>query len=275
MSTATHPTSIHPTAVVSPGARIGDDCFIGPYCVVGDEVQIGDGVRLESHCVVDGRTSIGAGTHVFPFVSIGLASQDLKYKGEVTGLRIGQNNVFRENVTVNRATAPEHLTIIGSANFLMGGAHVAHDCELANDIIIANGAMLGGHVFVAEKAWISGNCLVHQFVRVGMLAMMQGGSAISKDLPPFTIARGDNGICGLNTVGLRRAGYDSGTRLELRRLYKVLFRGNGQMAERLAQAEKQFTSEAALTLIAFVKASKRGICRARGGEASDEADDED
>jgi len=266
---------IHPTAIVDPKAQIDPSCVIGPYAVIDKNVTLGPRCWVGPHVYITGLTTIGPDNRFHAGCVTGDAPQDLKYKGEVTGLRIGQNNVFRENVTVNRATAPEHLTIIGSANFLMGGAHVGHDCELANEIIIANGAMLGGHVFVAEKAWISGNCLVHQFVRVGMLAMMQGGSAISKDLPPFTIARGDNGICGLNTVGLRRAGYDSGTRLELRRLYKVLFRGDGQMAERLAQAEKQFTCEAALTLIAFVKASKRGICRARGAEASEEADDED
>ena len=154
MSTATHPTSIHPTAVVSPGARIGDDCFIGPYCIVGDEVQVGDGVRLESHCVVDGRTSIGAGTHVFPFVSIGLASQDLKYKGEPSETIIGERNNIREFVTIHRGTAGGGmLTKIGDDCLIMAQAHVAHDCVIGNGVIMANAATLAGHVVIEDRAY--------------------------------------------------------------------------------------------------------------------------
>jgi len=154
---------------------------------------------------------------------IGDAPQDLKYKGDPTRLAIGDNNVFRENVTVHRSNTSGTQTIIGSHNLLMAGAHVGHNSEVGSHVIIANGALLGGHVSVADRAFISGNCLVHQFVRVGTLALMQGGAAISKDLPPFTVARGDNGICGLNTVGLRRAGFTTSQRLVLKKVYHALF----------------------------------------------------
>src|SRR5512145_454559 len=149
MSTATHPTNIHPTAVVSPKARLGSDCFIGPYSIIGDEVEIGDEVRLESHCVIDGRTWIGEGTHVFPFVSIGLASQDLKYKGEPSETRIGKHNKIREFVTIHRGTAGGGmLTKIGDDCLIMAQAHVAHDCVLGDGVIMANAATLAGHVVI-------------------------------------------------------------------------------------------------------------------------------
>ena len=151
--------------------------------------------------------AIGAGNRFYAGCVIGEAPQDVKYKDEPTRLHIGDNNLFREGVTVHRSAKAGEATVIGSHNFLMVNSHVAHKCCLGNHVILANGALLGGHVEVADRVFISGNCLVHQFIRVGTLALMQGGSAISKDLPPFTIARGDNRLCGLNIIGLRRAGF--------------------------------------------------------------------
>ncbi|PYI81986.1 MAG: acyl-[acyl-carrier-protein]--UDP-N-acetylglucosamine O-acyltransferase, partial [Verrucomicrobia bacterium] len=162
---------------------------------------------------------VGAHNQFHTGCVIGDGPQDLKYKGEPTRLRIGDRNIFREHVTVHCSNKWDEDTVIGSHNFLMAHCHIGHNCMVGNHVVVANGALLGGHAVVQDRAFISGNCLVHQGVRVGMLALMQGGSAISKDLPPFTVARGDNGICGLNTVGLRRAGFTSEQRLELKRLY--------------------------------------------------------
>jgi len=195
---------------------------------------------------------------------VGDAPQDLKYRDEPTRLRIGDHNVFREHTTVHRSNKLAEDTEIGSNNFFMANSHVGHNCVIGNHVIMANGTLLGGHVLVGDRAFISGNCLVHQFTRVGSLALMQGGSAISKDLPPFTIARGANGICGLNMIGLRRAGFSGEQRLELKRLYHLLFRGDGRLSELVAAARLQFKSEPAGNMLDFVAASKRGICADTG-----------
>jgi UDP-N-acetylglucosamine acyltransferase len=191
---------------------------------------------------------------------IGDAPQDLKYRGDHTRVRIGDGNVFREHVTVHRSNSLNEDTVIGARNLFMAHSHVGHNSHIGDRVILANGALLGGHVTIADRAFISGNCLVHQFVRVGTLALMQGGSAISKDLPPFTIARGQNGICGLNTIGLRRAGLDPGQRLELRQLYQMLFRRAPSLRQGLEQARLAFHGEHSCALLNFVAASKRGVC---------------
>ena len=206
---------------------------------------------------------------------IGDAPQDLKYKDEPTRVRIGPGNDFREHVTVHRSNSLNEDTVIGSEGLFMAHCHVGHNSQVGNVVIIANGALLGGHVQVGDRAFLSGNCLVHQFVRVGTLAFMQGGAAISKDLPPFTVARGDNGICGLNTVGLRRAGISTEERLELRRLYHALFRSGRRLHEALEQSLKRFSSPTSRLLLEFVRKASRGICSDVGQRpsAADEADD--
>jgi UDP-N-acetylglucosamine acyltransferase len=251
---------IHSTAVIHPKAQVDPSCVVGAYAVIDEHVVVGRQCWIGPHVHITGITTIGARNRFHAGCVVGDAPQDLKYKGESTRLRIGDDNVLREHVTVHRSNTAEESTIVGSNNFLMANSHVGHNSQLGNHIIIANGALLGGHVQIDDRAFISGNCLVHQFVRVGTLALMQGGSAISKDLPPFTVARGDNGICGLNTVGLRRAGYDSDARLELRKLYVALFRTRRKWSEALAEAREQFTSEPARILLDFVAASSRGIC---------------
>jgi UDP-N-acetylglucosamine acyltransferase len=251
---------IHPNAIVHPKANLDPTVRVGPYAVIDEGVELGAGCIVGPHVYLTGRTTIGEGNHFFAGCVVGEAPQDLKYEGEPTRLRIGAHNVFREHVTVHRSTTLAEETLIGSNNFLMANAHVGHNSELGNGVIIANGALLGGYACVADRAFISGNCLVHQFVRVGTLAIMQGGSAISKDLPPYTIARGDNGICGLNTVGLRRAGMTAAERLELKQLYHALFRSGHNLRTALSAAEKQFTSPAAKVMFEFLAASKRGVC---------------
>jgi len=205
-------------------------------------------------------TTIGVGNVFHPGCVVGNIPQDLKYRGAPSRTRIGDHNSIRENVTINRATDESEDTVLGSHNLLMAGSHVAHNTVVGNHCILANGALLGGHVVVQDRAVISGNCLVHQFVRVGTLAMMQGGSAISKDLPPFTMARSDNSICGLNVVGLRRSGMTDDQRLELKRLYRFLFRGRLGLQAAVVKARRQFHGEPAQFLLDFVASSQRGVC---------------
>lgn len=255
---------IHPTAIIHPEARIGANVRVGPYAVIDAGVDLGADCVVGPHVYLTGATKIGRGNAFHASCVIGDAPQDLKYKDEPTGLRIGDHNVFREHVTLHRSNKLAEDTVIGSNNLFMATAHVAHNCIVGDHVILANGAMLGGHATVQDRAFISGNCLVHQFCRVGMLAIMQGGSAISKDLPPFTVARGDNGICGLNTIGLRRAGFSAEERLELKKLYHALFRHGRAMRSALAEAQKNFSSRGARLMLAFVAEAKRGVCADTG-----------
>lgn len=251
---------IHPTAIVHPDAELDPSVQIGPYAVIDAAVQIGPQCVLGPHVVILGRTLIGARNRFHAGCVIGDAPQDLKYRGEPTCLRIGDDNVFREHVTVHRSNQPDQETVIGSNNYFMQHAHVAHNCRIGNHTIIAGGALLAGHVEVQDRAFVSGNCLVHQFCRVGTLAMMQGGSAISKDLPPFTVALRENEICGLNLVGLRRAGFTPEQRLELKRLYYALFRSGQNLRTAVAAARQTFTSPAARLMLDFIAESRRGVC---------------
>jgi UDP-N-acetylglucosamine acyltransferase len=260
---------IDPTAIIAPQAKLDPTVEVGPYTVIDAGVEVGAHCVIGPHAYLTGLTSIGVRNRFFAGCVIGEAPQDLKYQGTPTRLRIGDDNVFREHVTVHRSTKAGEETTLGSHNFLMAHCHVAHNCQVGNHVIIANGALLGGHVIIADRAFISGNCLVHQFVRVGTLALMQGGSAISKDLPPFTVARGDNGICGLNTVGLRRGGLTAAERLELRQLYHALFRKGIKLGAAVAAAKTRFTSPPSLVMLDFLRAAKRGVCSdaGLGGEA--------
>ncbi|MBN2508234.1 MAG: acyl-ACP--UDP-N-acetylglucosamine O-acyltransferase [Verrucomicrobia bacterium] len=268
---------IHPTAVIHSGAQLHSSVRVGPHAVIDADVCIGPDCVLGPGVYLTGQTTLGARNRLHAGCVLGDAPQDLKYRGEPTGLRVGDDNVFREHVTVHRSNQPGDVTRIGSNNFLMQHAHVGHNAVLGNHVILAGGALLAGHVEVNDRAFVSGNCLVHQFVRVGELAMMQGGAAISKDLPPYTMARGHNGLCGLNTVGLRRAGFTSDQRLELKRLYHLLFRSGLPLEQALAQARTRFATDAAQCLLAFVASAKRGVCAdlgRRGGAepASDNGD---
>jgi UDP-N-acetylglucosamine acyltransferase len=262
---------IHPTAIIHPKAELDPTVQVGPYAVIDEGVQIAAGCVVGPYVYLTGRAKIGGDNRFFAGCVIGEAPQDLKYNGAPTSMTIGARNVFREHVTVHRSTREGEETVIGSDNFLMANAHIGHNCRLGNHIIMANGALLGGHVSEDDKAFISGNCLVHQFVRVGTLALMQGGSAISKDLPPYTVARGDNGMCGLNTVGLRRAGLSAAQRIELKEVYRLLFRRGARLRVAIAECRKQFSSAAALALLNFLEGSTRGVCAdtSRGGESAD------
>ena len=255
--------AIHPTATIDPRAEVDPTARIGPYAVIDGEARIGPGCVIGPHVHVTGRARIGPGNRFHAGCVIGDAPQDLKYHGEPTELIIGRDNIFREHVTVHRSNNPEEPTRIGDGNFFMAHSHVGHNCRVDNGAVLANGALLGGHVTVEDRAFISGNCLVHQFVRVGQLAIMQGGSAVSLDLPPFTVARGDNSISGLNTIGLRRAGVAPEKRLELRELYHILFLRGLPLSEALAQAKAKPLSRWGKALVEFLENSRRGFCRPR------------
>jgi UDP-N-acetylglucosamine acyltransferase len=250
--------------MVDPKAELDPTVIVGPYAVIDAGVRIRAHSRVGPHVYLTGNTDLGEHNEFFAGAVIGEAPQDLKYRGAPTGLVVGGHNVFREHVTVHRSTRMEDKTTIGSHNFFMANSHVGHNCQLGDYVILANGALLGGHVTVQDRAFISGNCLVHQFIRVGTLALMQGGSAISKDLPPYTIARGHNGMCGLNVVGLRRTGIEAEERLELKELYHSLFRSETTLQASIAAARKRFLSLPAKTMIEFVAASKRGLCSDTG-----------
>lgn len=265
---------IHPTAIIHPQAKLDGSVSVGPYAVIDAGVELGPHCVVGPHVYLTGATIIGSHNHFHAGCVIGDAPQDLKYQDAPTCLRIGDRNVFREHVTVHRSNKLEEDTTIGSDNLLMAGGHVGHNCLLGNRVIIVNGALLGGHVTVQDGAFISGNCLVHQYCRVGALAIMQGGSAISKDLPPFTVARGVNGICGLNAIGLRRAGYAADERLELKRLYRALFRSRESLQATLAGAKRVFCSPAAKILIEFVASARRGVCSDSSQIVRGENDDE-
>ena len=264
MSIATHPTNIHPTAVVSPNARLGYDCVVGPYSIVGDEVQLGDGVRLESHCVIDGRTSIGDGTHVFPFVSVGLASQDLKYKGEPSETRIGKRNKIREFVTIHRGTAGGGmLTKTGDDCLIMAQAHIAHDCLIGDGVIMANAATLAGHVVIEDRANIGAYSGVHQFCRVGREAYVGGYSVIVKDALPFALTVGNHAKCyGLNITGMKRRGYDKDVIASLHHAFHLLLSAKLNTTQAVEQIRNELSgSEQVSYLLTFIEGSQRGVIK--------------
>jgi UDP-N-acetylglucosamine acyltransferase len=264
MSIATHPTNIHPTAVVSPKARLGYDCFVGPYSIIGDEVELGDGVRLESHCVIDGRTSIGEGTHIFPFVSVGLASQDLKYKGEPSETRIGKRNKIREFVTVHRGTAGGGmLTKTGDDCLIMAQAHIAHDCLLGDGVIMANAATLAGHVVIEDRANIGAYSGVHQFCRVGREAYVGGYSVVVKDALPFALTVGNHAKCyGLNITGMKRRGYNRSVIDSLHHAFHLLLSAKLNTTQAVEQIRNELSgSEEVSYLTTFIESSKRGVIK--------------
>ena len=264
MSAVTRPATIHTTAVVSTSARIGDGCFIGPYCVIGDQVEIENEVRLESHCVVDGLTTIGAETHIFPFVSIGLASQDLKYKGEPSETRIGRRNKIREFVTIHRGTAGGGMvTRIGDDCLIMAQAHIAHDCLIGDGVIMANAATLAGHVLVGDRANIGAYSGVHQFCRVGKEAYVGGYSVVVKDALPFALTVGNHARCyGLNITGMKRRGYSRTTIDSLHHAFHLLLSAKLNTTQALECISEEITdSPEVADLVRFIKDSTRGVTK--------------
>jgi UDP-N-acetylglucosamine acyltransferase len=255
---------IHPTAIVSSKAGIGENCFIGAYSIVGDDVKLGNGVRLESHVVIDGNTEIGDETRIFPFVSIGLAPQDLKYAGEPTRVSIGRRNHIREFVTIHRGTAGGGgLTEIGDDCLLMAQAHVAHDCRVGNGVIMANAATLAGHVKIEDRGQVGAYSGVHQFCRVGREAFIGGYSVIVKDALPFAISQGNHAKCyGLNSVGMRRRGYSKETVEKLKHAFHLLLAAKLNTTQALEKIKQDIAdSEEVNLLVSFIETSQRGVVK--------------
>jgi UDP-N-acetylglucosamine acyltransferase len=267
MTDAKTSVEIHPTAIVSPGAQLDAGVVVGPFCVVGPHVRLGKETRLHSHVVVEGHTTLGERNEVFPFASVGHAPQDLKFKGEPTTLVIGDENRIREGATLQPGTVQDRgTTIIGSRNLFMAYTHVAHDCVIGDEVILANATQLAGHVIIESRAVLGSMSAVHQFCRVGELAMVGANAMVASDLAPFCLAQGDRAtLRGLNLVGLKRRGFGSEGIGKVKAAYKILFlAGHPTLDAALAACTQAGLSEepGVKELLAFVKDSgRRGLMR--------------
>lgn len=267
---------IHSTAIVEDGAVLGADVEVGPYAIVGREAVVGAGTRILSHAVLDGRVTLGERNLVGHGAVIGAPPQDFAFAPDTeSGVRIGSGNTFREHVTIHRGTKAGTLTEVGDDNFVMVGAHFGHNVRVGNRTIIANNCLLAGYVEIQDNAVLGGGTVFHQFMRVGRLAMVRGGTRFGKDIPPFTVADEDNVLAGLNAVGLRRAGLSGEARMEIKRAFKLAFRSGLNVSQALAEAQAIDWSAAAREFFDFIAAAKRrGVCsakqRAGGGDGADE-----
>lgn len=254
---------IHPTAVVHPSAEMGPDCEVGPYCVVGENVTLGARCRLHSHVVVGGHTRLGEANEIFPFASIGLQSQDLKWKGGLTRTEIGAHNTFREYVTVNSATGDGEATIVGSNNHILAYCHIAHNVVVGSNVIMSNVATLAGHVVMEDFAVVGGLAAIHQFCRIGKMSIVGGCSKVVQDVPPFMLADGNPAETRtVNKVGMERNGISEEAQLALRQAFKLLFREGLTIPNALARVVQDLPSLPEIQhLVAFVRASGRGISK--------------
>ena len=255
---------IHPTAIIQPGAKLADNVSVGPYSVIGEHVVIGSGTTIASHVVIEGWTEIGADNRIFQFSSIGADPQDLKYAGQKTYLKIGDRNRIREFTTLNRGTAEGGgLTTVGNDNLFMAYSHVAHDCIVHNQAVLANGATLAGHVEVGSAAILGGLVAVHQFCRIGCHTMISGGSMVNQDIPPYTIAQGDRAkTVGLNLIGLKRCGFPEGTIRGIKKAYRLVFRSGLNLEGALQKIDEDIERTPELDqFVNFIKDSQRGIAK--------------
>lgn len=261
------PAAIHPSAIVEPGAHIEPGADIGPFCHIGPQAHIGAGVRLVSHVVVAGRTRIGARTRIFPFASIGHEPQDLKYRGEASTLTIGEDCLIREGVTMNPGTAGGALaTNVGRSCTFLANAHVGHDCQVGDHVILSNNVMLAGHVMVGEYVILGGGAAVHQFARIGAHAFVGGLAGVENDVIPCGMALGNRAnLAGLNLVGLKRRGFSRDAIHDLRRAYRLLFAAEGTLKERVEDVAEQFTGNADVqAILAFIRTGgDRALCTPR------------
>jgi len=256
---------IHPTAIVDSKAEIAEGVEIGPYSVIEKDVAIGERTKIGPHVVIREGTRIGKQCHIFQFSSIGEAPQAFAYKGEKTYLLIGDQNIIRESVTLHRGTVPGgKKTIIGNNNYFMAYSHVAHDCHIGNQVVMANGATLGGHILIEDHAIIGGLVAVHQFCRIGAHAFIGGFSGVLQDIPPYMLAQGDRTkLYGLNTVGLKRHHFSEETLRALKKSYRTIFRSGLTLEKAIKQLSEDniFRVPEVQHLLQFIQNSKRGICR--------------
>jgi len=269
MKTAT--VDCHPTAVIHEGARLDDGVRVGPYCVIGEHVELGRGTVVEASAVIDGYTRIGERCRIFPFSSIGLEPQDLKFKGEVSTLEVGNDNVFREFVTVHRGTAlGGSRTRIGNDNLFMAYTHIAHDCIIGNSTIFGNGATLGGHVSIDDHATVSAFSGVHQFCRVGQYAFVGGYTVVTKDVLPFSKTVGNRAcLYGANSIGLERRDFPRERVEKIRWAFRVLQQSNLNVSQAIDTLQESQDDQDVRTIIDFVKSSERGVIVKRGREDTD------
>lgn len=267
---------IHPSAVVDPRAEIDPSAEIGPYVVVDGPVHVGPRTRVMPHAVLSGDTRLGADNVLHPGVVIGDVPQDLAFRDTPSGVRVGDGNVFREYSQVHRGTQPDTFTVMGDRNFVMIHAHVAHNCRIGSRVIVAGGALVAGHVVVDDDAFISGNCVVHQHVRIGRLSIMRGLSRTSRDVPPFAVVDGTHVVRGVNRVGLRRAGFDRARLRAVVEAFRVLFGERRNLKLAMAEVEAAEPTPEVQELLAFIRASRRGVAQGpRRGAADDEEGDEE
>jgi len=271
------PAGIHATAVIAPGARLGVDVTVGPYAVVGPQVEIGDRTTIGPHAVLDGHTTIGVANRIFQFASVGAEPQDLKYRGEPSRLVIGDRNLIREFATLNPGTTGGGLlTSVGDDNLFMNYSHVGHDSHVGNRCILANSCALAGHVTLEDFVMVGGLAAVHQFTRIGESALIGGGAMVTHDVPPFCNAAGDRArIRGLNVIGLRRRGFDAARIRLIKQAYRILFDSDVPVAEARTRAIAELGADGDVgRMLAFIAASKRGLCPAgRAGSPSDDDGD--
>jgi len=256
-------TETHSTAVIHPGAQLGEGCEVGPYCVIGEHVVLGPGCKLHSHVVIDGHTVLGRENEVFPFTSIGLKTQDLKWKGGITRTQIGDRNTFREYVTIHSATSDDGATVVGSDNHILAYSHLAHDVNLGNHIIMSNGGTIAGHVIVEDHAVFGGLVGVHQFCRVGKMSMIGGYSKVVKDVPPYMLVDGNPAQTRtVNKVGLERGGVSDEAQVALKQAYKILFRDGLTISSALVKIESDLPKLPEMEhLLQFVRTSQRGLSK--------------
>ena len=256
---------IHPSAIIAPSAQIQDNVAIGPYCVIGDHTVIGAGCELKSHVVIDGHTEIGRNNLFYPFAAIGQTTQDLKYQGEPTFLKIGDNNTFRENTTIHRSTSQETPTLIGNDNLFLAYSHIAHDCQVGNHCIFSNNGTIAGHVIVEDYAILSGLSAVHQFCRIGTHSIIGGCAKIVQDVPPYTITDGNPAqVRGINFVGIERRGFTKEDSKALRHAYRKLFLNKeANMSLQLSSLKEHpaIQNPHVSHLIDFIEGSERGVIR--------------
>jgi UDP-N-acetylglucosamine acyltransferase len=256
-------TQLHPTAVIHAHAQIGDACHIGPYCVLGEHVVLGAGCKLHSHVVIDGHTVLGRENEIFPFASIGLKTQDLKWKGGLTRTQIGDHNTFRECVTIHSATGDGETTVVGSHNHILAYCHLAHNVQLGSHVIMSNNGTLAGHVTVEDHAVIGGLGAVHQFCRVGTMSMIGGCSKVVQDVPPYMLVDGNPGQTRtINKIGMERRGVSEETQASIKQAFKLLFREGLTITNALARIEAELPKSSELDhLLQFARTSQRGLSK--------------
>jgi len=266
---------VHPTAIVAPGAVIGAGTTVGPYAVIGPHVVLGRANRIGPHVVLDGHTTFGDENTVFQFASIGSAPQDLKFRGEPSTLVLGDRNIIREYVTIQPGTKGGGMqTVVGSSNLFMANSHIGHDCRVGDGNVVANSVAVAGHVTIGSHVILGGLVAVHQFVRIGDLALLSGGSMVTQDIPPFCLAQGDRArLVGINVVGLERRGVSPADVRGIRAVYRTVFLGKGVFRDRITAARAALDGAGpASRMLDFLEASERGVAAARRGASEDHSE---